>query len=229
MNCMQPDLFLTFWQNKLVCMSPGPNNLSFQHSCAGELQEALETINELTKDLEEATRSNQEILQENEALQEELQTLRDTNNELTQQTDQLDKMIKEERMKSVSIVQEQLQKQHELTRQTDAANQELIERDECLTRLQAELEKTQTNEEALKNQLHKLEQALFEQQAAGKEKELLQKLDLQGQLGHFQHGEETVEKRLQDKSSRHEKVIQRALIARSIQHLLVHMEIFGQQ
>ena len=119
---------------------------------------------------------NQTLVQDNEALEDELQTARDAHDELVQQVDELEKTIKDEREKSISVVQEQLQKEHELTRQIDAANQELSERDDRLTLLQMEVEKAQTSEQTLKNQLHKLEQDLFEQQAAGKEKELLQKV-----------------------------------------------------
>ena len=96
------------------------------HSCAGELQEALEAIEELTANLNEATQSNQELVEKNESLQEELQALRDEHDELIKQANELDKMIKEEREKSIGVVQDQLQREHELSRQIDAANHEIL-------------------------------------------------------------------------------------------------------
>ena len=102
--------------------------------------------------------------------------MRETNDELSSQADELDKTIKEEREKSINVVQEQLQREHELNRQINAANEEINERDGRLNRLQTELESTQMSEASLKDQLHKLEQSLFEQQAAGREKDLLQKM-----------------------------------------------------
>lgn len=139
-----------------------------------QLQEALSQIATLTSELNKSTEIAQETDRRNTSLFEELTKANIANESLSQQLEQLSEEMSEERDKSVSILEEELQRQHDLQNILEKSQQDLYTMKTKVTALTEELQQEHQLNEELQAKAQQLEQAVHEKQAFELEKNLLQ-------------------------------------------------------
>lgn len=139
-----------------------------------QLQEALSQIATLTSELNKSTEIAQDTDRRNTSLFEELSKANIVNENLSQQLENLSEEMSQERDKSVSILEEELQRQHDLQSILEKSQQDLYAMETKVTSLTEELQQEHQLNEELQAKAQQLEQAIHEKQAFELEKNLLQ-------------------------------------------------------
>lgn len=139
-----------------------------------QLQEALEQITTLTSELNRSTEIAEDTDRRNTALSDELSRANTINETLSHQMEQLSQEMSEEREKSVGILEEELQRQHNLQSFLEKSQQDLHDRETKATALSEDLQCEQQLNAELQAKVQELEQSLHDKQAVGMENQLLQ-------------------------------------------------------
>lgn len=139
-----------------------------------QLQEALSKVSILTAELRKSTEIAEETDRRNTALHEELSRASVVNENLSHQLEQIHEEMSKERNQSVSVLEEELQKQHNLQSTLERAQQDLYEQETKMEALTEELQREHQLHEELRAKIQDLEQSLHEKESVGLEKELLQ-------------------------------------------------------
>lgn len=139
-----------------------------------QLQEALAQIATLTSELNQSTEIAQETDRRNAALLEELSKANIVNETLSQQLEHLSEEMSQERDKSVSTLEEELQRQHDLQVLLETSQQDLYTMKTKMTALAEELQQEHQLNEEFQVKAQQLEQAVHEKEALALEKGLLQ-------------------------------------------------------
>ena len=144
---------------------------SFGISIADQLHEATQKVALLRSELTRAREAINMVDAKNKSLCEELSRTCDQNEELSYQLEELNQEVSDDREKSISVLEEQLQKEHDLQNKLELTHRKLRE----LEKEKEELIKgKQELQEELEAKTLTLEQSLHDKQSVSLEKKLLQ-------------------------------------------------------
>lgn len=149
-------------------------SVPIQPSRMDQLQEALAQVATLTAELTKSTQIATETDERNTGLCKELTKAGVVNESLSQQLEHLQEEMSREREKSVSVLEEELRRQHELQSQLEQAQRELSGQEGRAESLAEELRKEQQLHEELRAEVQSLEQALHDRDSVALEKQLLE-------------------------------------------------------
>lgn len=144
-------------------------NCSMSH----QLKEALYEVSLLSLELNKSTGLAEESDKLNIILSEELTTASMQKEEMSREMDQLMRKMTEEQEKTIGVLEEQLQKQHEVEVILDSTQQELNAQVKKCQALTEDLEKKHGFCEELQGRIEMLEQSLHQEHAVSWENELL--------------------------------------------------------
>lgn len=147
---------------------------TYINSRTDPLQEALSQVVTLTSELSRSTEVAQDTDRRNTALFEELSRANIVNEKISGELEKLHLEMSQERDKSVGVLEEELQRQHDLQCMLETTQQELHESEIKVATLTEDLQHETESREELQTRIQELEQAIHEKQAIGFEKNLLQ-------------------------------------------------------
>ena len=139
-----------------------------------QLQEALSQVATLTSELSRSTEIAQDTDKRNTALFEELSRANIVNERISGELEKLHHEMSVERDKSVTVLEEELQRQHDLQCILETTQQQLHDSEIKVATLTEDLKHETEAYEELQVRVQELEQASHEKQAIGYEKDLLQ-------------------------------------------------------
>lgn len=148
----------------------------FLCSCASELEESLKKIALLNADLSESKRRQEEATRHSSFLKQELTKSESQCASLKRQVGELTTTIEDMKEQSINVLEEQLQKVHELEDKIKTARRQVAERDSELERLKAKINSMSEQEESLKSQVQDYDQLCHDKLALQQEKDLLQQV-----------------------------------------------------
>lgn len=139
-----------------------------------QLKEALSEVSLLSSELNKSTGIAEETDRLNLILNDELSRANMQKEELSQQMEQLISEMTNEREESIEVLEEQLQKQHEIESILDSTQQELSAQVRKVETMTEDMEREHEVCEELQVRVQELEQSLHQKHAVTLEKELLQ-------------------------------------------------------
>ncbi len=139
-----------------------------------QLYEALLQIGLLTSQLNQSTKITEETEQSNAKLHERLSKANLVNEELSRKLDVLSEEMSEERESSISVLEEQLQKEHDLQNSLEFSQLSVQNWEGKVEALEEELQKEQNLHEEMQDKIKTLEQSLYIKQSLSSENDFLQ-------------------------------------------------------
>lgn len=147
---------------------------TYINSRTDQLQEALSQVATLTSELNRSTEIAKDTDQRNTTLFGDLSRANVVNEKISGELEKLHQEMSVERDKSVSVLEEELQRQHDLQCVLETVQQQLHESEVKVATLTDDLQHEAESHEALQVRVQELEQAIHEKQAVCYEKDLLQ-------------------------------------------------------
>ncbi len=141
---------------------------------SSHLQEALSEVSLLSSELDRSTCVAEETDRLNQLLSDELSKANMEKDKLSQRIGELTQEMAEEREKSIEVLEEQLERQHELESFLESTQLEVNAQKRTVQMLTDELAREQETTEKLQAKVQDLEEKLHKRNSAAMEKELMQ-------------------------------------------------------